>query len=90
MRAPLALRRCLLAASTLVLFASPLTLLVPNEAAGAESAFSPWYRYDFYSDASYTTMVGQTHVNAGCNPGQTSSWGTQTAYYTRTLIHYCY
>lgn len=90
MKKPLALRRCLLTALTLLAVAAPPALLVPSEAAAAESAFSPWYVYNFYSDATYTTLVGQLHVNAGCNPGQTSSWGTQTAYYTRSLVHPCY
>jgi hypothetical protein len=85
MRAILSFRRFLVAASTLLLFASSPAL----HASGTENGFAPWVRYRFYSDATLTTQVGQTDVNAGCIQGETYSTGTQTAYYTAQLIHYC-
>jgi len=89
MRAPFAFRRFLVAASTLLVFASSLALLVPDDASGAETEFAPWYRFMYFSDASYTTQVGQIDINAGCK-GEDFSWGTQTPYVKRFLINYCY
>lgn len=82
-------RHVLLATATLLLFTSSPTLLI-QDAHATKSGFSAWVRYRYYSDASYTTQVGQIDYNYYCN-GRNQNYysGTQTTHYTIELISQC-
>jgi len=88
MRTHLSTRRSLLAASTLLLVASSLALLTPDDVSATRSG-SAYVVYKYYSDASRTTQVGECHINWHCFQGRHACSGTQTAYYTAQIISQC-
>lgn len=77
-------RRSLLGASTFLLAASSLALLVPGSASASAWRSNEIVRVMYYSDASYTTRVGGCVYNAKCS-GHNDCWGTQTLYYVETV-----
>ena len=77
-------RRSLLAASTFLLAASSLALLVPDSASASARRSGEIVRVMYYSDATYTTRVGSCVYNAKCS-GYNSCSGTQTQYHIETV-----
>ena len=71
-------------AVVLVLMGSILGLLTPAKVAqSAACAFRPWVK-TYYSDASHTTVIGQSGRDCSCND---VSWGSTSSYHT--MQYYC-
>ena len=65
------------------------TLAVGASQAGAQQIGEPVYTYVYFSDATHSTQVGVSQGQCSLNGVQYSLTGSHSAYFTKTLSHYC-